>query len=110
MGVAIAPGQDLLGEFFNNAKVEDEDCLYMNAFAPAWEGSPEGRPVVLFIHGGGWQQGDGSIDLSGFAGYEDVVALCFNYRTNSTSPSPLYSQLQLTISQSSASPIPPPSP
>lgn len=28
--------------------------------------------------------GNGQLDLSGFAGYEDIVAFAFNYRTNST--------------------------
>lgn len=38
---------------------------------------------MLFIHGGGFQQGHGRIDLSGFAAYENTVAFSFNYRTNS---------------------------
>lgn len=73
----------LLKDFFDNNPPESEDCLYMNAFAPTSPQPPEGRPVVLFIHGGGWQQGHGRIDMSGFAAYEDIVAFSFNYRTNS---------------------------
>jgi acetylcholinesterase len=41
--------------------------------------------VVLFISGGGWQQGNGEIDLSGFAAYENIVVFTFNYRTNGES-------------------------
>ncbi|QPH04036.1 hypothetical protein C2857_000651 [Epichloe festucae Fl1] len=43
---------------------------------------PGGRAVVLFFHGGGWSLSNGLFDLSGFAGYEDIVAFTFNYRTN----------------------------
>ncbi|KAK7420192.1 hypothetical protein QQX98_002845 [Neonectria punicea] len=78
----LGPGLDLLRDFFDNGPPESEDCLYINAFAPSSPPPLEGRPVVLFIHGGGWQQGHGRIDLSGFAAYEDIVAFSFNYRTN----------------------------
>ncbi|KAM5344742.1 hypothetical protein ACJ41O_010604 [Fusarium nematophilum] len=78
----LGPGKDILKDFFGTGARESEDCLYMNAFAPTSPQPPEGRPVVLFIHGGGWQQGNGQIDMSGFAAYEDIVAFCFNYRTN----------------------------
>lgn len=78
----LTPGLDILKDFFGTGSEESEDCLFINAFAPTSPQPPEGRPVVLFIHGGGWQQGNGQIDLSGFAGYEDIVAFAFNYRTN----------------------------
>ncbi|KPM40809.1 hypothetical protein AK830_g5762 [Neonectria ditissima] len=78
----LGPGSDLLRNFYDDGPPENEDCLYINAFAPSSLQPPEGRPVVLFIHGGGWQQGHGRIDMSGFAAYEDVVAFSFNYRTN----------------------------
>jgi acetylcholinesterase len=78
----LTPGLDILKDFFGTGSEESEDCLFINAFAPMSPQPPEGRPVVLFIHGGGWQQGNGQIDLSGFAGYEDIVAFAFNYRTN----------------------------
>ncbi|KAF4970859.1 hypothetical protein FSARC_2225 [Fusarium sarcochroum] len=67
---------------FNTAYSESEDCLFINAFAPKSPQPPEGRPVVLFISGGGWQQGNGNADLSGFAAYEDIIAFTFNHRTN----------------------------
>ncbi|CAM1507843.1 Fc.00g046910.m01.CDS01 [Cosmosporella sp. VM-42] len=78
----LGPGKEILQDFFGNAANESEDCLFMNAFAPSTPGPQGGRPVVLFIHGGGWQQGNGKIDMSGFAAYEDIVAFSFNYRTN----------------------------
>jgi acetylcholinesterase len=82
----LAPGLDLLEGIFNDNSPVSEDCLYINVFAPATTSPDGGWPVVLFIHGGGFQQGHGRIDLSGFAAYENVVALSFNYRTNSEFP------------------------
>ncbi|KAH7165638.1 Alpha/Beta hydrolase protein [Dactylonectria macrodidyma] len=78
----LGPGVDILKGLFDNSPPESEDCLYLNAFAPTSPQPPEGRPVILFIHGGGWQQGHGRIDMSAFAAYEDIVAFSFNYRTN----------------------------
>ncbi|KAF4448286.1 hypothetical protein F53441_8320 [Fusarium austroafricanum] len=77
----LTPELDLLKGLFNSATRESEDCLFINAFAPS-DPQTSGRPVVLFISGGGWQQGNGQIDLSGFAAYEDIVIFSFNYRTN----------------------------
>ncbi|MCX5095432.1 carboxylesterase family protein [Streptomyces sp. NBC_00365] len=57
-----------------------EDCLYVNVTAPA---DAEGLPVVLWIHGGGYQVGAGS-DIAGdgrtFARRHGVVVVTFNYR------------------------------
>ncbi|KAG9498475.1 hypothetical protein J7337_009280 [Fusarium musae] len=78
--VELTPEIDLLKGLFNTASRESEDCLFINAFAPA-DPHPS-RAVLLFISGGGWQQGNGEIDLSGFAAYEDIVVFTFNYRTN----------------------------
>lgn len=81
--LGLTPEPEIYEDVFAALVPESEDCLYLNAFAPATPGPPGGRPVILFIHGGGWQLSHGRIDLSGFAGYEDVVAFSFNYRTNS---------------------------
>lgn len=69
-------------EIFNTHPPESEDCLYINVFTSAGEVPLHGRPVVLFIPGGGWQMGSGITDLSAFAAYEDIVAVTFNWRTN----------------------------
>ncbi|MCZ0997072.1 carboxylesterase family protein [Streptomyces mirabilis] len=57
-----------------------EDCLYVNVTAPADAG---GLPVLLWIHGGGYQVGTGS-DIAGdgrtFARRHGVVVVTFNYR------------------------------
>ena len=54
--VELTPELELLKGLFNTASHESEDCLFINAFAPTSHQPPEGRPVVLFISGGGWQQ------------------------------------------------------
>ncbi|KID63646.1 uncharacterized protein G6M90_00g064270 [Metarhizium brunneum] len=78
----VGPSKDLLHGLFNQHPPQSEDCLLINAFAPTPSGPASGRPIIVFIPGGGWQMGNGQLDLSGFAGYEDIVAFAFNYRTN----------------------------
>ncbi|MGW3635457.1 carboxylesterase family protein [Streptomyces sp. NPDC005122] len=57
-----------------------EDCLYLNVTAPA---GAEGRPVLLWIHGGGYQVGTGT-DIAGYGAAlvraHGVVVVTFNYR------------------------------
>jgi hypothetical protein len=43
----------------------DEDCLFLDVYAPA-NASNQSLPVVVWIHGGGYGFGDGSQDLSTF--------------------------------------------
>lgn len=59
----------------------DEDCLYLNVWTDS--GSLDGsRPVLVFIHGGGFAEGSGSIDVyDGTAlARKGVVVVTFNYR------------------------------
>ena len=61
---------------------QSEDCLYLNVWTPA-RTAAERLPVMVWIHGGGFISGSGSLpgtsgeDLSG---REDVVVVSFNYR------------------------------
>lgn len=58
----------------------DEDCLYLNVTAPA---GAAGRPVLLWIHGGGHEMGTGTDqagDGSAFARSHGLVVVTFNYR------------------------------
>jgi carboxylesterase type B len=85
--VEVEGGPDpiLLGEVFNNPPPpESEDCLAVNVFAPAQEqNNVKSRPVLLFIHGGGFQMGSArTAHLESFAAYEDIVAVSIEYRTN----------------------------
>ncbi|XP_065285420.1 acetylcholinesterase-1-like [Dermacentor albipictus] len=67
-----------------------EDCLYMNVWRPAKACGSDGKcnasmPVLVFVHGGGFQWGDSSLfvhDLSNFVAHSDVIAVGFNYRVS----------------------------
>lgn len=79
---------------------ESDDCLFINVFAPASKTAStktKGKSVLLYIHGGGWNLGNGIADLSGFAAYEDVIAVSFNYRTNSKSQTAMGSDHSLNF-------------
>ncbi|MFJ8827523.1 carboxylesterase/lipase family protein [Streptomyces sp. NPDC102467] len=57
-----------------------EDALYANVWTPGTGGA---RPVVVYIHGGGWQAGAGSLaNYNGaqLAARTDMVVVTFNYR------------------------------
>jgi para-nitrobenzyl esterase len=59
----------------------DEDCLYLNVFTPLAAGAP--RPVLVWIHGGGFTSGAGSqsiYDGRHLAARGDVVVVTINYR------------------------------
>ncbi len=60
-----------------------EDCLYLNVWTPAKSGN-ERLPVLVYIFGGGFQNGDGSeprYDGESMA-RQGMVAVSVNYRTN----------------------------
>ena len=58
----------------------DEDCLYLNLWAPASEGAR--RPVMVWLHGGGFRNGSGAeawYDGASLA-RRGVVVVTLNYR------------------------------
>ena len=60
-----------------------EDCLYLNIWTPAKAGN-EKLPVLFYVFGGGFQNGDGSeprYDGESMA-RKGMVAISINYRTN----------------------------
>ena len=60
-----------------------EDCLYLNVWTPARSGSQR-LPVLVYVFGGGFQNGDGSeprYDGASMA-RKGMVAVSVNYRTN----------------------------
>ncbi|KAH3828213.1 liver carboxylesterase 1F-like [Dreissena polymorpha] len=58
-----------------------EDCLYMNIYVPRATSSAEPKAVMIWIHGGGFTAGQGSIfDASYIALRGDVIVVTFNYR------------------------------
>ncbi len=59
----------------------DEDCLTLNVTTPACDDG--GRPVMVWIHGGGFTMGSAAIpwyDAGSFARRGDVVVVSVNYR------------------------------
>ncbi|KAK9423354.1 putative Acetylcholinesterase [Seiridium unicorne] len=57
----------------------DQDCLFVNVYAPS---GARDLPVYVYIHGGGYGQGDGSYDLSTLISANDngFLGVAFNYR------------------------------
>ncbi len=73
--LAALPGMDV--------GPQSEDCLYLNVYAPAGARPGDRKPVLVWIHGGGFVIGSGSqqvYDGSGLARRGDVVVVTINYR------------------------------
>ncbi|MFC3893954.1 carboxylesterase/lipase family protein [Lentzea rhizosphaerae] len=59
---------------------DSEDCLYLNVTTPAAR-SAKPRPVMVWIHGGGFSNGAASqYDARAFAAKTDAVVVTINYR------------------------------
>jgi para-nitrobenzyl esterase len=73
-----AAGSALTGE---TPAAGDEDCLTLNVWTPGSDGSR--RPVMVWIHGGGFTGGSGAAALYGgarLARRGDLVVVTINYR------------------------------
>lgn len=81
---------DVKSMFYHPKPQMSEDCLYLNVWAPRASGvssdkrASGGLPVMVWIHGGSFIEGSGSIPL--YDGTElakkDVVVVTLNYRLN----------------------------
>lgn len=72
----------LIGQL--NDREESEDCLMLNVFTSSLSATAK-RPVMLWIHGGGFQAGSGSspgYDGTNLAKRDDVVVVSINHRLN----------------------------
>ena len=72
-----------MADYWFRSNGMSEDCLYLNVWTPARSGS-ERLPVLVYIFGGGFQNGDGSeprYDGESMA-RRGIVAVSLNYRTN----------------------------
>jgi len=71
----------LIDRFRRDGSVQSEDCLYLNVWTPRSDGRR--RPVMVWVHGGGFTQGSGAASLcSGarLARRGDLVVVTINYR------------------------------
>jgi para-nitrobenzyl esterase len=83
------PRGDKQREFFSilgpaNRGDFSEDCLYLNVWTQGVNDRRK-RPVMVWFHGGGFDQGTGGsigYDGAGLAQYQDVVVVTVNHRLN----------------------------
>jgi len=74
----------VIGRGRRGVPAEGEDCLVLNVWTPAL-GSGRGRPVLVWLHGGGFSYGTGSdaiLDGTSLAHTSDVVVVTINHRLN----------------------------
>lgn len=65
------------------AKIDNEDCLFLNVWTPAADGAK--RPVMVWFHGGGYAYGSGgwpAYDGRNLAEKGNVVVVTVNHRLN----------------------------
>lgn len=63
----------------------NEDCLYLNIWQPVYDESSPRKSIIMWIHGGGFQFGSGTLDETNgtaLAAHEDVIVVTINYRLN----------------------------
>lgn len=84
-------GSDVFGSFFSGGKPEkfgceteeqNENCLVLNVITPGCDGRK--RPVAVYIHGGGFASGSGTLVLGAdeWVREEDLVLVGVNHRLN----------------------------
>ncbi len=69
--------------YAGRAEAQSEDCLILNVWTPALDNRK--RPVMFWIHGGGFSTGSGSspwYDGTNVAKKQDVVVVTINHRLN----------------------------
>jgi para-nitrobenzyl esterase len=67
--------------FYLGEEPSSEDCLYLNVWSPEPRRGAK-LPVMVFVYGGGWTIGSGSLPLYSGEGLarKGVVVVTFNYR------------------------------
>ncbi|XP_067007366.2 esterase FE4 [Anabrus simplex] len=60
----------------------DEDCLFLNVYTPELPGAGSLKPVMVWIHGGGFLEGSGNRQFQGpqFLINKGIVYVSINYR------------------------------
>jgi para-nitrobenzyl esterase len=69
-----------------NGWIRGEDCLRVNVWTPSTTSAGRKRPVMVFMHGGGYTGGSGNdllcYDGDNLARFHDVVVVTHNHRLN----------------------------
>src|SRR5262249_30626384 len=83
----VSPAPGAIGWGLRGNAQQGEDCLVLNVFSTAVTGdqSARRRPVMMWIHGGGYTYGSGGslgYDGANLARTGDVVVVCINHRLN----------------------------
>ncbi|HVC77887.1 MAG TPA: carboxylesterase family protein [Candidatus Micrarchaeaceae archaeon] len=79
-GPACPQDSGLASLRYRASEPKSEDCLYLNLWTPALDDAR--RPVLVFLHGGGYQSGSGAVAVyngAQFARHGAVLITC-NYR------------------------------
>lgn len=80
-------GEDFRGSTIWNANTPlSEDCLYLNVWVPRPRATRKPRAVLLWIFGGGFYSGTGTLALYDgrtLAAEEDIIIVTINYRVAS---------------------------
>src|SRR5262249_40498827 len=80
----VAPPRGAIGWGLRSNAQQGEDCLVLNVFSSGLNTGAK-RPVMVWIHGGGYTYGSGSslgYDGANLARYGNVVVVCINHRLN----------------------------
>jgi para-nitrobenzyl esterase len=80
----VAPTPGAIGWGLRSSAQQGEDCLVLNVFSTGINDGRK-RPVMMWIHGGGYTYGSGSslgYDGANLARTGDVVVVCINHRLN----------------------------
>jgi para-nitrobenzyl esterase len=78
----VAPAPGAIGAGLRGYAAQGEDCLVLNVFSTGVNDSRK-RPVMMWIHGGGYAYGSGSslgYDGANLSRAGDVVVVCINHR------------------------------
>ncbi len=76
---------DALSAWYATIEPVSEDCLHLNVFAPSAGRTQAKRPVMVWLHGGGWWGCAGTapgFDGTRLAQRGDVVVVTVNHRLN----------------------------
>ena len=80
----VAPAPGAIGWGLRGSAAQGEDCCVLNVFSNSVNDGRK-RPVMMWIHGGGYTYGSGSslgYDGANLARAGDVVVVCINHRLN----------------------------